>query len=765
MLKSIKLAIISVIILSTVYGLEATLAAPSKQAEPRLFPYSADGQSYGYVDQTGEWAIQPEFEFANDFSEGLAVVEQDGKFGYINPSGQIVVEPAYDFAESFANGLALVAVEGKFGYIDEAGQTVIEPQFEDASPFSEAGLAAARLDQDYGYIDTSGEYTIEPQFDSAFDFSEGLAAVVVDGEFGFINETGETAIEPQFEFASDFSEGLAVVLIDELVGFIDETGQVVIEPAYEFALGFSEGLAVVSLDEQIGYIDPTGQVVIEPQFDFASSFSEGLAPVLIDDQFGYIDPTGEVVIEPQFDQASPFEEGLARVEQAHKWSVIDPEGTAEFSLPVTAEALTATTVIPVLPGAPLEVRDGACLRQSSNVSAPFAWRCLVAGDEAGQISLFDPCLTAADGQTLVCGFNPVAGESGFQLNLIEPLPEVDETPATSGSGDQVWLVQLADGAVCQFLLGEAVEIDGQPAGYVCSDASLLASDLRQGGPVWQAERVALSDIEGTIEEGFTASETTQTAISAVWQPVDPAQVINEIGLTAEDVIINIEGVAETIAAQARPAMPYDPDAPSELSGEPAHLRFTFDDEYVPDLVGVSADQTQLLIFPVGAYQAIYAEAGLDEVNQRIETLRSLLQEQPETIEEEIPVLPGFGEASQDLAAQVEYLEFDGGAGVRFITHYGGHAGPITDYNTFYTFQGLTDDGNYYIAYFHPASTELLPGDAEEVAALLEENDAFEENYEAYLQETTEALDQADPGDFTPDLTNLDAMIESLRIGQ
>ena len=92
MTRSIKRAVILVIILFSAYSL-VTLAAPLPQNETRLFPYSADGQSYGFVDTTGEWAIEPEFEFAGDFVDGLAVVAQDGKYGYIDSTGAVVIEP------------------------------------------------------------------------------------------------------------------------------------------------------------------------------------------------------------------------------------------------------------------------------------------------------------------------------------------------------------------------------------------------------------------------------------------------------------------------------------------------------------------------------------------------------------------------------------------------------------------------------------------------------------------------------------------------
>ncbi len=72
-----------------------------------LYPYTQDGILYGYVDLSGEWVIDPQFDFAQPFAEGLAVVSIDEKYGYVDRSGELVIAPRFDFAESFSEvGLA-----------------------------------------------------------------------------------------------------------------------------------------------------------------------------------------------------------------------------------------------------------------------------------------------------------------------------------------------------------------------------------------------------------------------------------------------------------------------------------------------------------------------------------------------------------------------------------------------------------------------------------------------------------------------------------
>jgi len=110
-------------------------------------------------------------------SGGLASVrigdDKTGKWGYIDKSGGWVISPQFDAAEQFSEGLAAVQIAGKYGYIDKRGDWIIPPQFDRAEQFSE-GLAAVKIAEKYGYIDNCGRYVINPQFDEAGQFTWGM---------------------------------------------------------------------------------------------------------------------------------------------------------------------------------------------------------------------------------------------------------------------------------------------------------------------------------------------------------------------------------------------------------------------------------------------------------------------------------------------------------------------------------------------------------------------------------------------------------------
>lgn len=297
---------------------------------------------WGYVDNSGTFVINPQFENAYPFFNGLARVESDGKVGYIATDGKYVVQPQYqagsDFSEGYAfvvtdnshpicinckgeevftikgaqyvsifrDGLALYKnMSGKYGYINTEGTSMIFPRFDDASDFHE-GLAAVMMGEKYGFIDQKGAFVIPCQFSYAHDFNDGLAAVSNGKMWGFINAKGEYVINPQFESVGDFSDGIAAFSNGKMTGYIDKAGKYIINPQFEDGSHFLGGLAAVQINDMWGFVDKDGKIVINPQFDYASDFFGNMTKVISNQMVGFIDKKGKFVINPQFDNANYY---------------------------------------------------------------------------------------------------------------------------------------------------------------------------------------------------------------------------------------------------------------------------------------------------------------------------------------------------------------------------------------------------------------------------------------------------------------------------
>jgi hypothetical protein len=83
------------------------------------------GHKWGFIDKTGQVAMQPLYDVADEFAEGLAAVATGGKVGFIDKNGRIVIPQRYDSALRFSQGLAAVQIGGKWGFIDKTGKMVI----------------------------------------------------------------------------------------------------------------------------------------------------------------------------------------------------------------------------------------------------------------------------------------------------------------------------------------------------------------------------------------------------------------------------------------------------------------------------------------------------------------------------------------------------------------------------------------------------------------------------------------------------------------
>ena len=161
---------------------------------------------------------------------------------------------------------------------------------------------------------------------------------------------------------------------------------------------------------------------------------------------------------------------------------------------------------------------------------------------------------------------------------------------------------------------------------------------------------------------------------------------------------------------------------------------------------------QIFIYPVEDLGK--ANEGAGKIAASLQTLLQSPQEIPN-----MPFLPLFN-AAQVMHAQIQYLDFKNGQGLRYLTEFDQGILPINNYELIYTYQGLTSDGKYYVAAVLPVNHPSLPAD-EKVTG--NEPPEFTSDFPAYLANVVKTLNPQAANTFTPDLTQLDAMMSSLEI--
>lgn len=107
------------------------------------------GDDFVMIDPIGTMAPKSRLESTKAFHDGLAIQQKKGKFAFINREGRRPFKLKFRYAENFSEGLAVVQPlqSVRRGYIDTRGEFVIPPIFDDARAFSEQ-LAAVKVDPD-----------------------------------------------------------------------------------------------------------------------------------------------------------------------------------------------------------------------------------------------------------------------------------------------------------------------------------------------------------------------------------------------------------------------------------------------------------------------------------------------------------------------------------------------------------------------------------------------------------------------------------------
>lgn len=335
--------------------------------------------------------VKPTYEQVSGFSGGYAAVKQDGKWGYIDEEGNMAIAPKYDWAGLFSEGVAIVGLRGTEKYNEgteyESTRTYYDlyllredgtekpltyySEWEDEivpMQHEEDGIVSAPIESaGYSWFCQNGVICVEkkpfdadgneirvknPPEDTEIFYMTGPCVGGIIPMYGdsplegsgtafFMDKNG--TITRQFpRYRESNITTLYAPEQDRIVackgeydeegnwiggwGAMDMNGNWVIEPVYEnyrFMLRgqfFCDGLMSVMKNGKYGAIDKNGKTVIPFEYDFMSSFSEGMCTVKKDGKAFFLDLQGKQY-EPgalnggaaSANISSPFSGGVAPV--------------------------------------------------------------------------------------------------------------------------------------------------------------------------------------------------------------------------------------------------------------------------------------------------------------------------------------------------------------------------------------------------------------------------------------------------------------------
>lgn len=291
---------------------------------------NADGK-YGYINGNGEMVIPAQYDDADYFSCGYAVVEIGSKKYLINTEGKIQTAD-YDSYKDFYNNYSRVRKNNLYGFINKDLQVAVTPIYYSLGDVADNGLAYFKLssssDSKYGYINTEGKTVIEPQFEGAGSFVNGVAVIYNGSKYGAINRDGKFVINPTYDnLEPAYNNRIIFSVKDEkeytyTYGLLDLDGKVIASAIYKSirADKYQSGLFLV-MDSQgkYGYIDANGNTKIACKYYSASRFQNGYATVKLesDSPEMVIDTNGNVVKTfAKNESVEEFHNGLILIENS-----------------------------------------------------------------------------------------------------------------------------------------------------------------------------------------------------------------------------------------------------------------------------------------------------------------------------------------------------------------------------------------------------------------------------------------------------------------
>lgn len=327
---------------------------------------TVSGKKYGYIDNTGSFAIDPIFNDVMDFqANGLAVVQTNTLYGLINTKGKFIVEPEYSYISQFSEGLSVAIKDSSFLVLDEEGKTLTSKPYNYISPYKNGRALFSQFDERkvflYGYLDRNGKEIIPAKYINGSDFVAGKAIVQKSQEkFELIDMQGKVLNSYNYPLVGDLGEGFLSFKDSQSgkFGYIRESGKIAIPPQFSSTQAFKAGRAVVSISEdlpynRVGLINTQGRFVINPIFNDIIILNENRVAIgkAIDKERPYYgsiyalaDKDGDLLTDFKFYNISSFKDGLASVYDDKSTFFINKQGLEMTDLPIVQGSGTLSIV-------------------------------------------------------------------------------------------------------------------------------------------------------------------------------------------------------------------------------------------------------------------------------------------------------------------------------------------------------------------------------------------------------------------------------------
>jgi hypothetical protein len=225
-------------------------------------------------------------------------------------------------------------------------------------------------------------------------------------------------------------------------------------------------------------------------------------------------------------------------------------------------------------------------------------------------------------------------------------------------------------------------------------------------------------------------------------------------------------VPASIPAPDEMAFPFD-------TAYPEHVAFGLVGTYPhePD----SFIKPEIHVYPAADFRQTFKPfRGMSaEVERNLKRLRLLLTTQRRDFAGVPPFLPPLTADTLAVRAHTHYVRFRGGAGLACVLQTQQEEQPVNNQNLSYEFQGLTDDGRFFVTAQFPVAAPFLADDRDAATYGNFEHPGcfncnarlrvFRRKYRAYAAGVARKLEGLPAASFAPSLDMYDELLSSLEI--
>lgn len=294
----------------------------------------------------------PNYGLVEDFKEGFSRIQKNQVYGFLNETGQEVVIPQYDYAEAFNHGKALVK-KFYWYFIDANGnESEVLKNVVEAKAYQVGKSIAKFGNGKMALIDNDFDVSAKPisqEFDEISVLNNTRLIIKSNNKYGLMDIEGRILLNLEYDKIKKISESDEWMIIEKnkKQGLVDVSGEAFIKADYDkietfsiLSVGDKTFLNLLATNEKGVRLIEIGNRQISDTYQKIEEFNQfGLAKVFKKengDNFGYIDFTGKEIIQSVYTDIGQFSRfGLVIANNSKKESTLfDYKGNV--ILPVAA---------------------------------------------------------------------------------------------------------------------------------------------------------------------------------------------------------------------------------------------------------------------------------------------------------------------------------------------------------------------------------------------------------------------------------------------